>query len=34
MENNNCEKCGEKTETKTIGDETYDYCEDCDWITN
>lgn len=29
-----CEKCGEETSVKVVGDETYDYCEDCNYITN
>ena len=29
-----CEKCGGETGTKLIGDESYDYCEDCNWVTS
>ena len=29
-----CEKCGEKTITKLVGDEVYDYCLTCDWTTH
>ena len=28
-----CEKCGEKTITKLVGDEIYDYCPDCNRTT-
>ena len=28
-----CEKCGGEIGVKLIGDESYDYCEDCNWIT-
>jgi len=28
-----CEKCGEKTSVKLIGDESYDSCSNCGWIT-
>ncbi len=29
-----CEKCGGELGSKTIEDETFDYCEDCKWLTN
>lgn len=29
-----CEKCGEPTRTKTVGDEAYDWCPDCNWATH
>ena len=29
-----CEKCGGETATKLVGDESYDYCVDCNWVTN
>ena len=29
-----CEKCGEETGVRYIGDEGYDYCNSCDWITH
>lgn len=29
-----CEKCGEETTQKTTGDETYNYCKECNWVTN
>ena len=29
-----CEKCGEPVGVKLVGDESYDYCKDCNWITN
>ncbi len=29
-----CEKCGEPTGAKTIGDELYDFCPGCNWVTN
>ena len=28
-----CEKCGEPTGTKLIGDESYNYCNDCVHVT-
>ena len=28
-----CEKCGGELTTKIIGDESYDYCPECNWIT-
>ena len=28
-----CEKCGGESGTKFVGDESYDYCYDCGWIT-
>lgn len=33
FEENNCEKCGQETGVKLVGDESYDYCEDCNWVT-
>lgn len=27
-----CDKCGEEAFTKLIGDEVYDWCEDCGCI--
>lgn len=29
-----CEKCGEPTTHKLVGDEWYDYCKNCNWTTN
>ena len=29
-----CEKCGGETGVKLIRDESYDYCSDCNWMTN
>ena len=29
-----CEKCGEETGVKTIGDESYDWCSECNWATH
>ena len=29
-----CEKCGEELGDKLLGDESYDYCRDCNWITH
>ena len=29
-----CEKCGEETGERLVGDEVYDYCKNCDWVTN
>ena len=29
-----CEKCGTETSTKIIGDESYDSCPTCGWITH
>ena len=34
MKRKKCEKCGEETGVKMVGDESYDYCEDCKWVTN
>ena len=28
-----CEKCGEETGVKFVGDESYDVCPECGWIT-
>ena len=28
-----CEKCGGELTVKIIGDESYDYCPECNWIT-
>ena len=30
---NDCEKCGGELGTRMIGDEGYDFCKDCNWIT-
>jgi hypothetical protein len=27
---NECERCGEQTSSKLVGDETVEVCEDCD----
>jgi len=32
-EEQKCEKCGEETMTKIVGDESYSYCPACGWIT-
>lgn len=29
-----CEKCGEPTTSKLVGDEWFDYCAACNWTTN
>jgi len=29
----NCEKCGKETSVKLVGDESYDYCSECDHAT-
>jgi hypothetical protein len=29
-----CEKCGGETSDRLIGDETYNKCGDCGWITH
>ena len=29
-----CEKCGGESSSKTVGDESYDYCDDCNWVTH
>lgn len=29
-----CEKCGEETGIKSVADESYNYCESCNHITN
>jgi len=29
-----CEKCGQEVGHKTIGDESYNYCKDCNWVTH
>lgn len=29
-----CEKCGGETGSRLIGDETYNKCGDCGWITH
>ena len=29
-----CEKCGEETGSKSVGDESYNYCENCKWVTH
>ena len=29
-----CERCGEETSNRMVGDESYNYCKDCNWITN
>ena len=31
---NHCEKCGMKPGIKMLGDERYNYCADCNWITH
>ena len=28
-----CEKCGGEVGVRIIGDEGFDYCKDCNWIT-
>ena len=33
-EGTNCEKCGEETGVKYVGDESYDYCNACNWVTH
>ena len=33
-EENTCEKCGEETRAKLIGDESYDYCLECNRFTH
>ena len=32
--NNHCEKCGGELGSKIVGDESYNYCSDCNWIKN
>lgn len=32
-ETKECEKCGGELGTKLVGDESYDYCKECNWIT-
>ena len=29
-----CEKCGEETGVRFVGDESYDYCSSCNWVTH
>lgn len=29
-----CERCGEETSPRLVGDEYYAYCQDCNWVTN
>jgi len=29
-----CEKCGEETGNKLVGDESVNYCSECHWITH
>lgn len=28
-----CERCGGELSTKLIGDESHDYCKECNWIS-
>ncbi len=30
---NDCEKCGGELSSKMVGDESYGYCADCNWVT-
>ena len=30
----NCEKCGEETSNRMVGDESYNFCRECNWVTN
>lgn len=32
--NVDCEKCGEETGNSLIGDESYSYCRECNWVTH
>ena len=32
--NKECEKCGQETINKIIGDESCDYCPVCNWFTH
>ena len=34
MDKLECEKCGGELGTKMAGDEGYDFCRDCNWITH
>lgn len=27
-----CEKCGEETSNRMVGDEAFDYCKGCNWV--
>ena len=29
-----CEKCGEIIGSRLVGDESYYYCLECNWVTN
>jgi formylmethanofuran dehydrogenase subunit E len=29
-----CERCGEETSGEQIGDEGYNYCRGCNWVTH
>lgn len=29
-----CEKCGGELSVKFVGDESYNWCSDCDWVTH
>ena len=33
IEEHTCEKCGGETGSKMVGDESYQKCGDCGWIT-
>lgn len=28
-----CEKCGEELGSKMVGDESFNYCKECNWVT-
>lgn len=29
-----CERCGGETGSRLVGDESYNYCKDCNWVTH